>query len=175
MDDKNLDAQSDHDQPAETARSRANYFARRFPEFSSLDDPSIRGTLDYTRNSVATLDSWIESTRPWAGRPRLIRDSPNRRQLFIDCGCYFGETIIRNLGGQWWNVRELKAMGLPADAFAATVAIGPKLADIVKIEGESCRSTYADPIGRVFRRLSDKELPSSTGFTPVDESSRQGS
>lgn len=150
MNNTNLNAQSDPNLHARIAQSQANRFVSLFPEFSSLDDPSVQGTLDYTRNSLLTLDSWIESMRPWAGEASLIRAFPHRRNLFIGCGFYFGETIIRNLGGQWCHVQEMKALGLPMGAFAAPVVIGLNPSDV----GRNPRfTTYADPIGRIFRRL----------------------
>ena len=111
-----------------------------------------KNLIDYLRQRAPVVEVPMEGL-PIGKQLQWLRLGVARLSDRQSTTGYFGETVIRNLGGQWCDVRELKAIGLPAEAFAASLVIGPAQGDEVPKPGGHLITTYADPIGRVFRRL----------------------
>lgn len=85
-------------------------------------------SLDYSVGSLATLDSRILAFRQQGATSVQMPET-----LFM-FGCYFGEVLVRNLGGRWFT---------PAQN-AATLAV---------LAVELDAGLQANPIGKVFKLL----------------------
>lgn len=92
---------------------------------------------NFTPESLQDADGLVEDYRA------LFTLADARDQL-INCGCYVGEVIRRNLGGHWRKTKELPA-GI-GEGFIAFFAL-----EISTHHPE--KTIWCDPIGRVFKRF----------------------
>ena len=122
-------ANQDHDFEDEIRRRADAYAGAR--EILSGANPS------FTPESLRDADAVVENYR-------LVFALDAAREQLINCGCYVGEVIRRNLGGRW-----LKTATLPTAVGGGFIALfALELSDhhIGKI-------IWCDPIGRVLKRF----------------------
>lgn len=84
-----------------TAMLYAEQFSRTITNLSR--SPIV---LDYTRESLDFVQEWLISARGWEDHMEFEDMTPRRRLIFIACGCYVGETILRRLGGHWMRTEK---------------------------------------------------------------------
>lgn len=108
--------------------------------------------LDYSVESLTTLDSRILAFRQQGATSAQMAET-----LFM-FGVYFGEVLIRNLGGKWFTPAQD-----PANFAVLAVDLGPGL--------------HANPIGKVFKLLENGPEDSTAWLYRVlaEEQSRRAS
>lgn len=117
--------------------------------------------LDYTRLSLRDVDEWLDHARSWTDNEEELKKPNSKRGLiFLSCGFYVGETIIRNLGGIWVDPRKA------VEGHEASNPILPPAvikANLKPIDGEVPRA-YINPTHHIFRLLSDPDELSSVHY-----------
>lgn len=83
----------------------AMFYAEQFSRaLSNLARSPI--VLDYSRDSLGLVQAWLISARSWEDHMEFEEMTPRRRLIFIACGCYVGETILRRLSGHWMRTEK---------------------------------------------------------------------
>jgi hypothetical protein len=104
-----------------------------------------RVRLDYSVRSLERLDGIIEGFR----RERITADQAP--ETLFTLGCYLGEVIIRECGGEWRIVSE--------------TSLGPVSDSRLVVQLDS--GGVANPIGKVFKRLHNGRVDSLPFFYRV--------
>jgi hypothetical protein len=101
--------------------------------------------LDYTADSLKTVDDIIEKMRQDGCTTDQIAET------LFGFGCYVGEVLVRQAGGEWQNTAETSMAKIAG--FPLIVALG--------------QTNICNPIGKVFKRLRNGEEDSLHYFYQV--------